>query len=225
LSLIEFKHVGKTYQMGDRGVPALQNVSLRVEEGELVSIMGPSGSGKSTAMHIMGLLDRPTEGEYRLDGILVSTLDDDALAERRNRLIGFIFQSFFLLPRLSVIKNVMLPLVYRGETSNVEMREQAMELLHNLKIAKLADRKPKALSGGEQQRVAIARALIGGPRLILADEPTGALDSKTGHVVMDILVQLNQTSRVTVIVITHDPSVGEQCQRVIHLADGEIVDV
>lgn len=204
--------------MGLVDVNALCGVSFDIYRGEILSIMGPSGSGKSTLMNIIGCLDRPTSGEYYLDGSLVSNMGDDELAEIRNRKVGFIFQSFNLLSRFSALANVELPLRYTGVHTG--RRERAIE---SLKVVGLSDRilhRPTELSGGQQQRVAIARALVNNPSIIMADEPTGNLDSKSGKEIMDILVSLNRDRGATVIIVTHDPNIAAQTQRVIRLRDG-----
>lgn len=217
-NVIRTEDITKTFRMGEVEVHALCGVSFVIHRGEILSIMGPSGSGKSTLMNILGCLDRPTSGEYYLDGYLVSNMKDDELAEVRNRKVGFIFQSFNLLSRVNALSNVELPLRYAGIRDG--RRERAVE---SLKAVGLADRmyhKPTELSGGQQQRVAIARALINDPAIILADEPTGNLDSKSGKEIMDILLSLNRERATTVIIVTHDPSIAAQTQRVIRLRDG-----
>ena len=208
----------KTYMMGEIEVQALRGVSIQVKRGEIVSIMGPSGSGKSTMMNTLGCLDRPTTGEYFLDSERVSDLNDNQLAAIRNQKIGFIFQSFMLLPRQTALANVALPLHYGGvKTGRTERARKALEAVG------LGDRihhRPTELSGGQQQRVAIARALVTNPAIIMADEPTGNLDSKSGKEIMDLLLSLNHEHNTTIVVVTHDPRIGEQTQRVITLKDG-----
>jgi putative ABC transport system ATP-binding protein len=217
--VIELEDVRKTYWMGDVEVRALDGVSLSIAEGEFVAIMGPSGSGKSTMMNTLGCLDVPTEGTYKLDGVDVGTLDDNALAEIRNRKIGFIFQSFNLIPRTSAVRNVELPMVYAGVKHR---RERALEALARVDLAQRAEHQPSELSGGQQQRVAVARAIVTDPLMILADEPTGNLDSHSTVEVMKLLTELNRAGR-TIVVITHEDEVAEFAQRVIRLRDGRIV--
>ena len=213
----------KIYQMGMVEVHALAGVSFEIQRGEVVSIMGPSGSGKSTLMNLLGCLDRPTSGQYILDGEEVSTLNDDQLASIRNRKVGFVFQSFNLLSRQSALANVALPLRYAGVVKERDMR--ARRMLEAVGLADRVDHRPTELSGGQQQRVAIARALINDPAILMADEPTGNLDSKSGKEIMELLLNLNKDRRTTVIVVTHDPSVAAQTQRVIHLRDGLLEEV
>jgi putative ABC transport system ATP-binding protein len=217
--MIELENVTKIYRMGDIELRALNHVSLTIETGDLVAIMGPSGSGKSTMMNILGCLDIPTEGIYRLDGIDVTSLKDNQLAEIRNRKIGFVFQSFNLIPRTSAVRNVELPLVYAG---NSNRRAKAVEALERVGLGNRAKHLPNELSGGQQQRVAIARAIVTDPVMILADEPTGNLDSHSTIEIMKLLVELNDAGR-TVVLITHEDEVASFAKRVVHLRDGEIV--
>ncbi len=217
--VIQVRGLQKIYRMGDVEVRALRGVDLDIFHGEMLAIMGPSGSGKSTLMNIIGCLDVPTAGSYRLDGVDVSRLDDDALAEIRNRKIGFVFQSFNLLPRTTALVNVELPLVYAG-LSGRERRERAAAALTQVGLGDRLDHKPNELSGGQQQRVAIARALVNHPRLILADEPTGNLDTKTSHEIMELFRRLNQEQGITIVFVTHDPETADYCHRIIHIRDG-----
>jgi putative ABC transport system ATP-binding protein len=217
--MIELDSVTKIYKMGDIELRALNNVSLTIEAGDLVAIMGASGSGKSTMMNILGCLDVPTDGVYRLDGVDVGDLKDNALAEIRNRKIGFVFQSFNLIPRTSAVRNVELPMVYAGIGNR---RGKAVEALERVGLGGRVKHMPNELSGGQQQRVAIARAIVTDPVMILADEPTGNLDSASTTEIMKLLVELNETGR-TVILITHENDVAAFAKRVVTLRDGEIV--
>ncbi|AVX20251.1 putative ABC transport system ATP-binding protein [Carboxydocella sporoproducens DSM 16521] len=219
--MIRLEELSKHYQMGKVLVKALNNVSLSISAGEMVGIVGPSGSGKSTLMNILGCLDVPTSGKYFLDGKEVSELDEDELAEIRNRKIGFVFQNFNLLPSLTALENVELPLIYRG-IGGAERRKRALEALEKVGLSDRIDHKPVELSGGQQQRVAIARALAGDPPVILADEPTGNLDSRSGREVMEILAQLHQQGK-TIIIITHDQNIAARLPRVVRIQDGMLL--
>ncbi len=222
MSVIELVDITKTYRMGDVEVNALCGVSFNIEKGEMVAIMGPSGSGKSTLMNIIGCLDIPTSGSYCLDGVDVSKLSDDQQADIRNRKIGFVFQSFNLLPRTTALDNVELPMVY-GHSSN--RRQRALDALKMVGLEERVHHRPKELSGGQQQRVAIARALVNEPAIILADEPTGNLDSHSGEEIMNIFHTLNKDHGLTVVLVTHDPEIGSHASRIIHIRDGEIEQV
>jgi len=216
--VIEARDLRKVYQMGEVEVEALRGVSFEIKRGEVVSIMGPSGSGKSTLMNTLGCLDRPSSGEYVLDGEAVASLNDDQLASIRNRKVGFVFQSFNLLSRQTAITNVELPLRYSGATEG--RRDRAIEALKAVGLGERMTHRPTELSGGQQQRVAIARAIVNNPAMIMADEPTGNLDSKVGKEIMTLLLNLNRDSGTTLIIVTHDPVIAEQTQRVIRLRDG-----
>jgi putative ABC transport system ATP-binding protein len=220
-AVIDLAHITKVYQSGDTKLLALDDVSISVKKGEMLAIMGQSGSGKSTLLNILGVLDRPTSGHYHLGGEAVDGLSDDQQADIRNRRIGFVFQSFYLLPKLSALENVMLPLRYRHEFGT-HAKKKSLEMLEKFGIAHLHHHKPNQMSGGQQQRVAIARALVNEPDVILADEPTGALDSQTSNEVMALFKDLNQTDHRTIVVVTHDPGVAKQCERKICLQDGKV---
>jgi putative ABC transport system ATP-binding protein len=221
--MIEINDITKAYGSGDTEFQALKGVSFTIQDGEFVAIMGPSGSGKSTLMHILGCLDTPTSGTYLLDGKDVSTFDDEQLADIRKDKIGFVFQAFNLLPRTSVLRNVMLPLIYAG-VSTSEREKRATEALHAAGLTETHfNHKSNQISGGQIQRVAIARALVNDPSLILADEPTGNLDTKTGEIVLGTFQKLNKENGRTVVLITHEPDVAEHAERIIMLRDGLIV--
>ena len=220
--LISTVALAKDYPLGDITVPALRGVSLEISAGEFVAVMGPSGSGKSTFMNLLGCLDHPSSGEYWFDGQEISRLADDALSTLRNRRIGFVFQHFNLLPRTSALENVALPLLYRGLSAQ-ERLERATHRLRQVGLAERMDHHPVQLSGGQQQRVAIARALVGDPALVLADEPTGALDSRTGVEIMALLQQLNREG-ITIVLVTHEHDIAAYAGRIIHFRDGRVVD-
>jgi putative ABC transport system ATP-binding protein len=218
--VIETQGLVKTYQMGEVEVNALCGVSFQIKRGEVVSIMGPSGSGKSTLMNILGCLDRPTKGSYVLDGEAVESMDDDELASIRNRKVGFVFQSFNLLSRSTALMNVELPLRYAGLKTG--RQDKAREALIKVGLASRVNHKPTELSGGQQQRVAVARALINDPAILMADEPTGNLDSKAGKEIMNLILSLNKERGTTIIIVTHDPNIASQTGRVLRLRDGEL---
>lgn len=220
-ALIEFKDVYKVYQMGDNIINAADGISLKINKGEFVAIVGQSGSGKSTCMNIIGCLDVPTKGQYLLDGRDVGSMSRNELAEIRNELLGFIFQQYNLLPKLTLLENVELPLAYAG-VSKGERRERAKKSLERVGLGDKLKHKPNQLSGGQQQRVSIARALVGNPAVILADEPTGALDSRTGREVLGLLQTLHKEGN-TVVLITHDNTIAVQADRIIRLEDGKVV--
>lgn len=222
MNIIELNDICKTYGRGVEEIAILQRVSMKVAAGEFVAIVGPSGSGKSTLMNTIGLLDTPTSGTYKLDGVATEKLNDSQMAILRNKKIGFIFQQFNLLPRLTALENVELPLIYAGLGRN-ERRERAQRMLESLGMGQRVDHKPSQLSGGQQQRVAIARALAGSPSLLLADEPTGALDSKTGAEVLELMIELNEQGN-TIVLITHDLHIADNARRVVSIRDGQIVD-
>lgn len=218
--MIEIEGLTKIYRMGKVNVTALREVSFRIERSETVAIMGPSGSGKSTLLNILGCLDVPTHGRYILDGVDVSKLSGNALAAIRNRKIGFVFQQFNLLGRATALRNVELPLLYAGVEKG--RRQRALAALEAVGLAERVHHRPLEMSGGEQQRVAIARAIVNDPAIMLADEPTGNLDTKTGAAIMDLLLQLNRERGLTLILVTHDPGIGALAQRILRLRDGRL---
>jgi putative ABC transport system ATP-binding protein len=221
-NIIEVEHLSRTFSIGDLTVKALRDVSLEIARGDFVAIMGPSGSGKSTLMNILGCLDKPSSGVYRLDGIGVQEMDRDQLAEIRNREIGFVFQQFNLLARTSAIENVELPLLYTSDPV-ADPHARALQALASVGLAERSDHHPNQLSGGQQQRVAIARALVNNPQIILADEPTGALDSRTSVEIMAIFQRLNRKQGITTIIVTHEPDIALYANRNVYFRDGKIV--
>ncbi|MGT2771412.1 ATP-binding cassette domain-containing protein [Streptococcus marimammalium] len=221
-TLIKLHNIIKSYHNGDEELQVLKGINLRVEKGDFLAIMGPSGSGKSTLMNMIGLLDRPTSGEYQLNGQYVDDLSEKKLAEVRNKELGFVFQQFFLLSKLDAVQNVELPLIYAG-VSSTKRRKMAEELLEKVELSDRKSHLPSELSGGQKQRVAIARALVNNPSLILADEPTGALDTKTGQQIMELLTELNNEGK-TIIMVTHEPEIASYAKHTIVLRDGEIVE-
>jgi len=218
--MIELENITKIYRMGDVEVPALRGVTLSVKEGEMVALVGASGSGKSTLMNIIGFLDKPTGGRYTLEGIDVSRLNDNKLAEMRNKKVGFVFQTYNLLPRASAQSNVELPLIYGGSG---QKRKRALEALERVGLAARSSHKPAELSGGEQQRVAIARALVNDPSLILADEPTGNLDSNATAEIISIFCKLHEEG-ITIVLVTHEPDVAAKAKRIVRLLDGQVIE-
>ncbi|HVV67497.1 MAG TPA: ABC transporter ATP-binding protein [Gammaproteobacteria bacterium] len=220
--MIKLSHINKTYTTGHHTIYALHDLNLSIADGELVALIGASGSGKTTTMNIIGLLDKPSSGHYYLNGTEVSNLSGNAASLFRNQTIGFIFQQFFLLPRFNALQNVALPLTYRNMPPP-QIEKLAMASLEKTGLGDLYDHRPNQLSGGQQQRVAIARALVGQPKIILADEPTGSLDSKTGQAIMNLLLEINQRDKTTIIIVTHDFHIAEQCNRIVQIADGKIV--
>ena len=220
--MIALRDIGKTYRLGETSFDALDGVTLDIARNEYVALTGPSGSGKSTLMNLLGCLDTPSRGHYSLDGEAVEGMDDEQLASIRNRKIGFIFQNFYLMPRLTALDNVAQPLIYRG-LSPVRRRERAADALRRVGLADRVGHRPNELSGGQRQRVAVARALVGKPELLLADEPTGNLDSRTAREIMDLFEQLHVEGQ-TLIVVTHDPGIAACCKRLIRLHDGHIAE-
>src|SRR6478735_8410358 len=222
MPLVEIRNVSKIYHLGGEEIRALDDVSLDIESGEFISIIGPSGSGKSTLMHILGCLDSPTHGTVKLDGIMIQNASSARLAAIRNQKIGFVFQFFNLLPKLNVLQNVELPMIYAG-TGARERRERAMDALKLVELENRSKHRPSQLSGGQQQRVAIARALVNNPRIVFADEPTGNLDSHTGEVILELFRKLSSEGR-TIILVTHDPEIAAVTPRRIEIRDGKIAD-
>ena len=220
--VIEAEDLTKVYKMGSVEVRALDGISFKVRRGEVMAIMGPSGSGKSTLMNILGCLDLPSGGDYTLDGEKVFNLNDDQLASIRNRKVGFVFQKFMLLPRSSALVNVQLPMRYAGVTTGSV--ERATKALESVGLGDRIHHKPTELSGGQQQRVAIARALVNNPAILMADEPTGNLDSKSGKEIMELILKLNQDLGTTIILVTHDPRIGDEAERVLRIRDGKVVE-
>ncbi len=219
----ELDHIGKVYGSGDTTVIALDDLCLDVRRGEYLAVMGTSGSGKSTAMNILGCLDRPSSGSYRLNGTAVEHLSDDQLADLRNRELGFVFQQFHLLQELTALENVMLPMVYAGVSAE-ERRERGIAALQRVGLGERLHNKPNQLSGGQQQRVAVARAIINNPNLLLADEPTGALDSRTTKEVLDLFDELHRDQGMTILLVTHEHDVAERAERIVHFHDGRLVE-
>lgn len=223
-AIIELENLQKVYRAGEIAVAALQGVSFTIAENEFIAIMGPSGSGKSTLMNILGCLDQPTGGVYRLGGREVSAMSDDELAAVRNRDIGFVFQSFHLLPRLNIVRNVMLPLKYSPDIATEEADARAREMLTRVGLESRFGHVPNELSGGQRQRVAIARALVNRPKIVFADEPTGNLDSKTSVEIMNLFTELHRAGQ-TIILVTHEPEIAEYAQKIIHMRDGQIEEI
>jgi putative ABC transport system ATP-binding protein len=221
--VIETEDLRKIYVMGETEVHALRGVSIRIDKGEFVAIIGPSGSGKSTLMAIIGALDKPTSGSYKLDGVEIGQMSENSLSDIRNNRIGFVFQKFNLLARSTALNNVALPLIYSGMSAK-ERNTRARQALEMVDLAQRMTHKPNELSGGQQQRVAIARALVTNPSLILADEPTGNLDSRTGEEIMRLFRQLHQEQGITLVIVTHSPEIAEQADRVISMRDGEVTN-
>lgn len=220
--MLELHNISKCYDIGPTRLDVLKGLDLQVSQGELLAIMGKSGSGKSTLLNIIGLLDKPSAGSYQFNGKILNQYSDDELAEARNDLIGFVFQSFHLLPRKTALENVMMPLLFRRGVSYQAAEKRAWQILEKVEIKDRAHHRPMELSGGQRQRVAIARALIGEPKLILADEPTGALDPRVGQEIMQLFIDLNQQAGITVLIITHEPGIAAQCQRTLLMEDGKL---
>jgi putative ABC transport system ATP-binding protein len=221
LMMLDIADIHKSYRVGPTEVKVLKGINLAVEKGELLAIIGPSGSGKSTLMHMLGLLEKPDTGTFHIDGTKVIYDDDRSLSTLRNRKIGFVFQQYHLLPKLTALENVGVPLSYRG-IKEAEIKKRGMEYLAKVDVQERAGHRPNEMSGGQQQRVAIARALVGSPAIILADEPTGALDTKTGEEIMELFQRLNREEGITMVIITHNPKLAEQCGRAVKIIDGMI---
>jgi putative ABC transport system ATP-binding protein len=220
--IIKLENVWKRYQLGEIDLPILKGINLEIKPGSFATIMGPSGSGKSTLMYLLGLLDTPSDGKIYLDGKDVSSFSEDRLAQVRGKKIGFIFQQFNLLQNLTALENVMLPMIFQG-VSEEKRKEKAKALLDSVDLEHRINHKPKEMSGGEQQRIAIARSLVNDPEILIADEPTGNLDSTTGKTVMEILKKLHEEQHKTIVVVTHDPTIAHYSQNIIHIQDGQIV--
>ncbi len=220
--MISLSKIFKTYELEDESLTVLKDVSVAIKEGEFVAILGPSGSGKSTLMHILGLLDQPTSGKIVINGVDISTLNDDEISQLRSEFVGFVFQQFNLINKLTILENILLPTIYARKKLDYDPKVRGMELLKRFGIDSKADSFPNKISGGQQQRVAIARALIMKPSFILADEPTGNLDTKTGNTILDLLQELNKKDKITVIIVTHEADVAKRAQRQIKVVDGEI---
>lgn len=221
--IVDARELTKVYQMGEVEVHALRGLSLKIQPGEVIAIMGPSGSGKSTLMNMLGCLDRPTSGDYYLDGETVAHMNDNQLADIRNRKVGFVFQSFNLLPRSTALTNVELPLRY-SKSNGKDRRKLAREALESVGLADRVNHRPNQLSGGEQQRVALARAIVNNPSMIMADEPTGNLDTTSGEEILTLLLNLNKERGATLIIVTHDPEIAQHTERVVHILDGIVVE-
>ncbi len=219
--MLDISDIRKSYRVGPTELKVLKGINLTVERGELLAIIGPSGSGKSTLMHMLGLLEKPDTGSYFIDGTLVVYDDDRALSTLRNRKIGFVFQQYHLLPKLTALENVGVPLTYRG-MRETEIKKRCLEYLAKVDMQERVNHRPNEMSGGQQQRVAIARALVGSPAIVLADEPTGALDTKTGEEIMALFQRLNREDGITMVIITHNPGLAEQCGRAVKIIDGMI---
>ncbi len=222
IPLIKMENISKTYTIGPNKLNILKSINIKINKGELIGIIGQSGSGKSTLMNIIGLLDKPTNGNYLMEGVAVDYSDDNRLSELRNRKIGFIFQQYNLISTLTAVENVKLPLFYRRESPSISFKK-AIKALEKVEMSNRYNHKPSEMSGGQQQRVAIARALVGSPDIILADEPTGALDADTSNKIMELLIDLNEKERKTIIIITHDPEIANRCKIVYKMKDGALI--